>query len=196
REIELLTESVEGSAEREREPHARQPRAPLIDETLDRRGEAELVEADGAQPADHSAHGRVHVVHALDDPACGPARERRVAHTGTNRDRGELDRIEILPELVVQLAREVLALLLFGTDMALHELAVHRERTSEVYLGLLARSELEARLPVAPAREPYEAERQDDERDRQLVDLEQLPLARARVEPLVELEIGRREDAD
>ncbi len=122
--------------------------APLVHETLHRRGEPELIEADRPQPPDHAAHSRVHVVHALDDRAARPrlasaASRARVA----NRHRVELDRVEILPELVVQLAREMLALVLLRTDAPLHELAVHRERSREASLGLLARRELEARLP-------------------------------------------------
>src|SRR5262249_21723586 len=155
--------TLEHPAESERELHAGQPRAPLIDETLDRRGEPELVEADRTQSANHAAHGRVHVVHALDDAARGPARERLVAPAVANRDRVELDRVEILAQLVVQLAREMLALLFLRTNVALHELAVHRERACEACLGLLARRQLRARLPMAPAREPHEAERQHDE---------------------------------
>ena len=51
-------------------------------------------------------------------------------------------------------------------------------------------AELDPRAPMPPVREPHEPERQRDERHRQLVELQRLPLPRARVQPFAELEIG------
>ena len=101
----------------------------MIDAVFDRGDQPELIESDRPQTRDHVANGAVHMVDGTNDRFGRLVESAAIASAAVaDRYSVELDRIQVLPELIVQLAREVLALGLLDAQVLLRELAVLGER--------------------------------------------------------------------
>ena len=177
----------------------REPRAPLADTVLERRGDTQVIESHGPQLADETRH------HPIDPVDTGDHRTRRLAYPGvagrrfTDRHRVELDDVQILAEFIVQVARQGFALVLLDVDVLLREPLIFRERLGQPCLRGGAQAKLAICLEVAARGEPDQADRDDQQHAGNLVQLQALVRARPSEQRLTEIELcaeERRGDRD
>ncbi len=113
RDIQQFPQMFEVSLRCKLNGHCGEPAAPHFDMILERRRQPEFVQPRRTQLARHIAHHRVHVIGDAYDSLRAVTNNRRVAAGGiTNRHRIDLDRVEMLAQLIVQLAGKIAALLL------------------------------------------------------------------------------------
>ena len=109
------------------------------------------------------------------------------------RDGIDLDRVQMLAELIVHFAREVASLVLLHADGREREVAILRQRVPQSLLDARATRDLGARFAHAPPRVPGERAREEQYDARQLVDLVALVRLRKREQSLGEFETNAQQ---
>ena len=146
-QVDGLAETLDAVGDVDAIADVRIPAPPELDEIVDRGGEPEFLEADGAQPAQHVAHLSLHMADRVGDRAqmlgdlAGAAGLDRAGNIGDVDVDAEQER----SDLVVKIARDVAALLLLQGQELAGEAAVLLRHPAQ-----LARHAVEA---VAQARE-------------------------------------------
>ena len=134
---------------------------------LERRAQAKIVQTHGPQLPDERRQRRMNMIAVGDDR---PARSRKLqqvrARPVTNADSIELDDIEILPELIVQLASEALSLGFLQPHILLRKAAVVSQAASSCASASLRRRNSRPALPIAARGEPGQAGRQHHQHSR------------------------------
>ena len=159
------------SRQRDLEVRVGQPLPPVRDAVLERRPEAQLIETHGPELPDQVAHDRGDVIDVLDDGRCRTKHGRARLEALLNADGVDLDRIQVLPELVVQLAGQGLPLGLLQVQELSGEAAIVQQQFLEPRFRRSPLRELDARDPVASPCEPCETDGEHRQQRRQLVEL-------------------------
>src|ERR1700735_4131567 len=105
------------------------------------------------------------------------ALRRQIADTS----RVQSDGVQILPEFVVQLTREMTALVFLRPDVFTRETAVVGQEPFGFLFKCAAMQQFPLRLPITAPDKPRKAQRQHDQRGRKLVQLEALETTRERI---------------
>jgi hypothetical protein len=172
REVLLLAHRVDIGIDLEPGADVRMAGVPALDDVLERGGQAELVEANRPEPAQHVADGSVHVIRDVDDLARRSVDVgRAVGGPVAYRNGIDLDRVQMLAQLVVQLPRELLAFLFLHEHVRERQPAVLGERFGEPFLGRDALCQLRAGFPRPAPGEPRQRNGEEQQSPGQLVEL-------------------------
>src|SRR6185437_7711301 len=191
--VELLERRVYGQLERQ----PWQATAPLGNAMFERRGQAQLVEAHRPQLADQADHHGLHAIQSADDLR-GGARQGRLERAAAvaHADGVDLHRVEVLAELVVQVARQRAPLGLLDFEVLARQAAVGGERTAQLLFGALPLAEFAARLAIAARCEPRHTYRDHQQDGGQLVELKALEGLRPAQQRFADVESGTDRHGD
>ena len=149
RERAQFVQRTQVGVDRHLDGGARQPRPPVVETMLERRSHAQFIEPGGAQLADETRHDGIDAIHSVDHRSSGALDERVIGSRGVaNRHRVEFDHVQVLAELVVQIARQRFALGFLHVHVLLRQPLILRQHIRQLHFDRPAQPKLAPRLEI------------------------------------------------
>src|SRR5690606_40067836 len=189
-----IVEMVEIALESDDESTLRGALSDEIEEMLERSTQTKDVKARGPQATDQRPHSFLDMVAVLDNRGCGPMNRSIDAQRATlDGHCVRFDCIQVLAQLIVQLACERLALRLLQLHVLLSQAPMIVQQRGKLCLRCTSGNELPARFHVSTPSEPSHANGENEQGSWQLVKLKVLPSSCLDEQRLAQLHVGEHE---